>query len=93
MTTSLIGPAPGKYESQLAWMNEGNCFKNPVLDLHYPEKGNTATNGKAQCFGCPVKQLCGEYAIMTGELYGVWGGMSERERRKIRKQVIEAGTT
>ena len=38
------------------------------------------THAKAICGGCPVIGQCATYAIQYGERYGVWGGMSERER-------------
>ncbi len=38
------------------------------------------------CRGCIVRSLCLEYALVNGEKFGIWGGMSERERRRIRRQ-------
>ena len=38
------------------------------------------------CGGCEVKTECLEYALRHGEKFGIWGGMSERERRRIRRQ-------
>ena len=88
MPTASVGPALGKYESQLAWMKEGNCAKHPDPNIHYPEKSNSSKKGKKQCSECPVIQLCREYALLNGEIYGIWGGMSEGERRKMRKKLI-----
>ncbi len=38
------------------------------------------------CGGCEVRMECLEYALRHGEKFGIWGGMSERERRRIRRQ-------
>ena len=35
--------------------------------------------------GCVVREDCLEYALANGEKFGIWGGMSERERRRIRR--------
>jgi hypothetical protein len=41
---------------------------------------------KAVCHTCPVEQECGDWAISTDQPFGVWGGMTERERKKIRSK-------
>jgi WhiB family redox-sensing transcriptional regulator len=41
---------------------------------------------KQVCAVCPVKAECGEWAIQTDQDFGIWGGMTERERKKIRKE-------
>lgn len=46
---------------------------------------NDVTPAKRICLGCPVQRECLEYAVDNGEA-GVWGGTSERERRRIRRQ-------
>ncbi len=37
------------------------------------------------CRGCVVREDCLEYALANGEKFGIWGGLSERERRRIRR--------
>lgn len=51
------------------------------------EQGRFAriTAAKAVCHVCPVEQACGDWAIETDQDFGVWGGMTERERKKKRK--------
>lgn len=51
--------------------------------LWYPPRGATAVTGRAICAGCPVMPQCLEHALATGEKEGVWGGASERERRRL----------
>lgn len=55
-------------------------------EAFYPEKGESAKAAKAVCDrdgGCPVKKECLEWALDNNEHFGVWGGKSEHERRKI----------
>lgn len=54
-------------------------------DEWFPEIGDGAAAAKRICNMCPVKQKCLDYAIERRERYGVWGGMGERERRKIER--------
>jgi WhiB family redox-sensing transcriptional regulator len=49
------------------------------------EKELREAQAKAYCRRCPVREECLEYALSNGEKFGIWGGMSERERRRIRR--------
>jgi WhiB family redox-sensing transcriptional regulator len=65
------------------WMLRANCRGlNP--DQFHPERGASNGAAKAVCAGCTVRQDCLDYALDNGEKHGVWGGLSERERRRIR---------
>ena len=68
----------------LAWQDGANC-KGANADLFFPERGASTRAAKAICRECGVREDCLEFAITTGEKFGIWGGMSERERRKVRK--------
>lgn len=68
------------------WMDDGRCRgMNP--DFFHPERGDNVglRRAKAVCADCPVKALCLDHAMATKEKIGVWGGMSERERRALRE--------
>jgi WhiB family redox-sensing transcriptional regulator len=52
----------------------------------FPEQRKTAKAAKEICKGCIMQPACLEYALVTNEKHGVWGGATERERRKIRRQ-------
>lgn len=54
-------------------------------DLFFPERGESTAAAKAVCRICPVRLVCLEHALAEGERQGVWGGMSERERRRLRR--------
>lgn len=64
------------------WMAEGLCAQVD-MDLHFPEKGGSTADAKRICRACPVRAECLQYALEHDERYGVWGGVSERERRKL----------
>ena len=69
----------------LAWQDLAHCRgANP--DLFFPERGASTRKAKGICRECPVRVECLEFAVVTSEKFGIWGGMSERERRKIRRQ-------
>lgn len=58
--------------------------------LFFPTPGQ-ASAGKSICADCPVATECAEYALDQSFAYGIWGGMSERQRRSIRSQRRRAG--
>ena len=68
-----------------AWRLLANCLEqNP--DLFFPERGASTKEAKAVCQGCEVRGDCLEYALANGEKFGIWGGLSDRERRRILRQ-------
>lgn len=69
---------------ETAWQRHGLCVG---LDpnIFYPPDQVGSDAAKTICAGCPVRAVCLEYALETREKYGVWGGCSERERRRIAK--------
>jgi WhiB family redox-sensing transcriptional regulator len=54
-------------------------------ELFFPERGSSTREAKEVCRGCVVRTECLEFAIANGEKFGIWGGMSERERRRVRR--------
>jgi WhiB family redox-sensing transcriptional regulator len=70
---------------QLSWQDYANC-RGADADLFFPERGASTRKAKAICNACEVKGECLDYAIVNGEKFGIWGGMSERERRRVRRQ-------
>ena len=68
-----------------AWQRQANCM-GVDPDLFFPERGASTREAKEVCRGCVVREDCLEYALANGEKFGIWGGLSERERRKIRRR-------
>lgn len=50
-------------------------------DLFFPTRGEQTKQAKAVCFRCPLRERCLDYALDNFEKHGIWGGMSEQERR------------
>lgn len=68
-----------------SWQEYANCL-GVDPDLFFPERGASTREAKEVCRGCVVKDDCLEFALNNGEKFGIWGGMSERERRRIRRK-------
>jgi len=66
------------------WQTQANCM-GVDPDLFFPERGASTKEAKEVCRGCVVQNDCLEYALANGEKFGIWGGMSERERRRLRR--------
>ncbi|MFB3049394.1 MAG: WhiB family transcriptional regulator [Acidimicrobiia bacterium] len=69
----------------MAWQDLANC-RGADPDLFFPERGASTRTAKGICRDCQVRAECLEFAIVSSEKFGIWGMMSERERRKIRKE-------
>jgi WhiB family transcriptional regulator, redox-sensing transcriptional regulator len=66
------------------WMADAACAGMDA-SLFFPVNGNDVAAAVEICQGCPVRDDCLDYALERGEDHGVWGGCSERERRRIRR--------
>ncbi|HEX2065027.1 MAG TPA: WhiB family transcriptional regulator [Acidimicrobiales bacterium] len=67
-----------------SWQDQANCL-GVDPDLFFPERGASTREAKEVCRGCVVRVECLEFALANSEKFGIWGGMSERERRRIRR--------
>lgn len=79
---------------ELIERNRQNWRANAACDgaddaLFFPEKGKTSREAKRICSGCEVRTECLAYALESGQKFGIWGGVSETERRKIRRKLQE----
>jgi WhiB family redox-sensing transcriptional regulator len=72
-------------EGLLAWQDQALCAQTDP-EAFFPEKGGSTREAKRICVGCEVKQECLEYALMQDERFGIWGGLSERERRRLKRK-------
>jgi WhiB family redox-sensing transcriptional regulator len=74
---------------ELSWQDYANC-RGADADLFFPERGASTRRAKAICAACEVRGDCLDFAILYGEKFGIWGGMSERERRRVRRERMVA---
>jgi len=79
-----LAGAPHDPDSPTAWMAEGNCRLHPPSTF-FPSDGVGVDKARKICRDCPVKVACLDYALDERIDHGVWGGCSERERRRILK--------
>ncbi|MEL6894179.1 MAG: WhiB family transcriptional regulator [Actinomycetota bacterium] len=80
-----LAAAPHDPDSPTAWMAEGNCRLHPPATF-FPSDGVGVDKARKICRDCPVKMQCLDYALDERIDHGVWGGCSERERRRILKR-------
>ena len=67
-----------------AWMADGLCAQVDP-DTWFPERGGSTREAKAVCRRCPVRAECLAYALANDARFGVWGGTSERDRRRMKR--------
>jgi WhiB family transcriptional regulator, redox-sensing transcriptional regulator len=72
-------------EGALSWQERALCAQTDP-EAFFPEKGGSTREAKRVCVSCEVRAECLEYALANDERFGIWGGLSERERRRLKKQ-------
>lgn len=70
---------------ELGWQDRALCAQTDP-EAFFPEKGGSTREAKRVCRNCEVRAECLEYALEHDERFGIWGGMSERERRRLKRQ-------
>lgn len=70
-------------ERQPDWFVDAACL-GADPELFFPERGESSREAKAVCAGCPVRTECLEYALSENIIHGIFGGLSIRERRRIK---------
>ena len=69
------------------WQERALCAQTDP-EAFFPEKGGSTREAKRICLGCEVKDRCLDYALAHDERFGIWGGLSERERRRLKRGII-----
>jgi len=72
-------------DNPLAWQTDALCAQTDP-EAFFPEKGGSTRDAKRICASCDVRAECLEYALQNDERFGIWGGLSERERRKLKRR-------
>jgi len=68
------------------WHERALCAQTDP-EAFFPEKGGSTREAKKICTGCEVRAECLSYALANDERFGIWGGLSERERRRLKRSV------
>ncbi|MGO2312678.1 MAG: WhiB family transcriptional regulator [Brachybacterium tyrofermentans] len=74
-------------EAEMSWQERALCAQTDP-EAFFPEKGGSTREAKKVCVSCDVRAECLEYALENDERFGIWGGLSERERRKLKRRVV-----
>ena len=69
------------------WQEKALCAQTDP-EAFFPEKGGSTREAKRICLGCEVRDACLDYALAHDERFGIWGGLSERERRRLKRGII-----
>lgn len=69
------------------WQERALCAQTDP-EAFFPEKGGSTREAKRICAGCEVRSECLEYALAHDERFGIWGGLSERERRRLKHRAV-----
>jgi hypothetical protein len=78
--------APARFAAR--WRERAACCGTD-LDVFFPERGQTASSARQVCAACPVRQPCLDYALANRITHGIWGGMTERERRPLQSAWVQ----
>jgi WhiB family transcriptional regulator, redox-sensing transcriptional regulator len=71
--------------TDLAWQAEALCAQTGA-DFFFPEPGSSVREAKRICGMCEMRPICLDYALRNDERFGVWGGLSEKERLELRRR-------
>lgn len=71
--------------SSMSWRQAALC-RGVDPEVFYPDEEEDPSEAKAICEACPVREPCLEHALLVREKHGVWGGLTERERRRVIRQ-------
>lgn len=80
---SPLGNSNGTQD--LSWQERALCAQTDP-EAFFPEKGGSTREAKRVCLSCDVRSECLEYALGHDERFGIWGGLSERERRRLKRR-------
>jgi len=81
------GTLGGDAGEEPGWQEQALCAQTDP-EAFFPEKGGSTREAKRICSGCEVRAECLEYALANDERFGIWGGLSERERRRLRRAAV-----
>jgi WhiB family transcriptional regulator, redox-sensing transcriptional regulator len=86
---ALVAPPKARIANK-KWRNDALCCQTDP-EAFFPEQGDSGWNVKRVCMQCPVRMPCLEWALDHDERFGIWGGLSERQRRRLQNKVYNLG--
>jgi WhiB family redox-sensing transcriptional regulator len=90
MMTLRTDPPSSARPGRASWRERAAC-RETGLDLFFPigsagPAADETRRARQVCASCPVRQECLDYALASGQQYGIWGGLGEQERRLLRRR-------
>ena len=73
--------------AELSWQDRALCAQTDP-EAFFPEKGGSTREAKKVCRTCEVRAECLDYTLEHDERFGIWGGLSERERRRLKREAV-----
>jgi WhiB family redox-sensing transcriptional regulator len=67
------------------WRDDSECLRYAGIVDFFPARGESADAAKAICASCGVRPQCLDFSLRMKIVHGVWGGLDERERRRVRR--------
>ena len=87
ITTRTAVEDDAELAAELEWQERALCAQTDP-EAFFPEKGGSTREAKRVCMSCEVRVQCLDYALENDERFGIWGGLSERERRRVKKRAV-----
>jgi WhiB family redox-sensing transcriptional regulator len=87
MPINITTVSPGtthRIEHELSWQEGALCAQTGA-DFFFPAPGASTREAKRLCGACDGREACLAYALTNDERFGVWGGLSEKERQQLRR--------
>lgn len=81
-----VNPLDGSAED---WREQALCAQTDP-EAFFPEKGGSVREAKRICNRCEVTAECLDYALGHDERFGIWGGLTKRERRRLKRQAVQS---
>ena len=82
---------------KMDWQEDAACRKNDNILFFGPDQGESELEkqsrelkAKAVCQTCPVREQCLEFAMETNQKYGIWGGLTDKERASLKRRRARA---
>jgi WhiB family redox-sensing transcriptional regulator len=82
-----LGTTADEVAAELEWQERALCAQTDP-EAFFPEKGGSTREAKRVCMSCEVRVECLDHALANDERFGIWGGLSERERRRVKKRAV-----
>jgi hypothetical protein len=91
--SARIGTAQSSHKlihsaDEIQWQTHANCHGRPDVEFFPPPNAGISAEVRRVCGSCPVRRDCLNFALKYGEWHGIWGGLTEKERRELAKKIV-----